>query len=80
MSTCRCELGYPAVLQSFHFTQLEHYFEELALSNAAAAVILKYEGRMSLEYASNCCITYLYEIITRGSILNSTDTKRRIDL
>lgn len=60
--------------------QSEHYFEELALSNAAAAVILKYKGRMSHEYACNCCITYLYEIITRGSMLNTTEMKRRIGL
>lgn len=58
----------------------EHYFEELALSNAAAAVILKYEGRMSLEYVCNCGITYLYEIFTRGSMLNTAETKRRVGL
>lgn len=60
--------------------QSEHSFEELALSNAAAAVILKYEGGMSLEYACNCCVIFLYEIITKGSMLNTTEMKRRIGL
>lgn len=53
----------------------EHYFEELALSNAASAVILKHEGRMSLEYDCNCCTTYLYETITRSSMLNTAEAK-----
>lgn len=56
------------------------YFEELALSSAAAATFLKYEGRMSLEYARNCGISYLHEIITRELMLNTTETKRRAGL
>lgn len=47
-----------------------------ALSSAAAAeLFLRYSGRVLLEYVCNFCVTYLYEIITRGSMQNTTEAK-----